>query len=128
MISVVLRAAEVEALLESYAGRLSVAAVNGTAATVVSGDREALAAFEADLSARHVLRWPIPDTDFVAHSARVEDLEPTLTAALARLRPGQGQIPFYSTVYGRWMDGPSLDAGYWYANVRRTVQFGPAVR
>jgi polyketide synthase 12 len=128
MISVVMHAAEVEALLESYAGRLSVAAVNGPAATVVSGDREALAAFEADLSARHVLRWPIPETDFVAHSARVEDLEPTLTAALAQLRPGPGQIPLYSTVYGRWMDGPSLDAGYWYANVRRTVQFGPAVR
>ena len=80
------------------------------------------------MSARHVLRWPIPETDFVAHSARVEDLEPTLTAALAQLRPGPGQIPLYSTVYGRWMDGPSLDAGYWYANVRRTVQFGPAVR
>ena len=56
-------------LLARWGGRLSVAAVNGPAATVVSGDPQALAEFEAELSARRVLRWPVPASDFVAHSA-----------------------------------------------------------
>ena len=29
---------------------------------------------------------------------------------------------------GEWADGPELDAGYWYANLRRTVRFDKAVR
>ena len=128
MISVVMAAAEVGELLSPWGDRLSMAAVNGPSATVVSGDLDALAQFEAELSARRVLRWRLPQTDFVAHSARVEELAGVLAADLAGLRPRAGQIPFYSTVTSRLMAGTELGAGYWYANVRRTVRFHEAVR
>jgi mycoketide-CoA synthase len=128
MISVVMAAAEVRELLIPWAGRLSVAAENGPSATVVSGDLDALTEFEAELSARRVLRWRMPQTDFVAHSTRVEELAGVLTADLAGLRPNAGQIPFFSTVTSRWMTGAELDAGYWYANVRQTVRFHEAIR
>ncbi len=128
MTSVVMPAAAVGDLLVSWAGRLSVAAVNGPAATVVSGDPAALAEFEAELSARRVLRWRVPETDFVAHSAQVEPLAGPLAESLAAVRPTAGQIPLYSTVTGRRMDGPELDAAYWYANMRQTVRFDDAVR
>ena len=104
------------------------AAVNGPAATVVSGELGALAEFEAELSARHVMRWRIPETDFVAHSARVEELAGPLAAELASIRPTAGQVRFFSTALGRWMDGAELDAGYWYDNVRQTVRFEDAIR
>ncbi|MBU3870192.1 SDR family NAD(P)-dependent oxidoreductase, partial [Streptomyces sp. 4503] len=32
-------------------------------------------------------------------------------------------MPFYSTVTGRLMDTAELDAGYWYRNLRETVEF-----
>jgi acyl transferase domain-containing protein len=128
MISVVMPVAAVRELLEPWDGRLSVAAVNGPAAVVVSGDLEALDGFEAELSARRVLRWRIPRTDFIAHSAMVQELEDGLLADLAGIRPSAGRARLFSTAECRWMDGAELDAAYWYANVRKTVRFDEAVR
>ena len=128
MVSVVMRVAGVRELMAPWRDRLWVAAVNGPAATVVSGELAALAEFEADLSARRVMRWRIPETDFVAHSAGVEDLAGPLAESLAALRPVAGRVPLYSSALCRWMDGPELDAGYWYANLRETVRFDEAVR
>ncbi|HEY2263592.1 MAG TPA: SDR family NAD(P)-dependent oxidoreductase, partial [Streptosporangiaceae bacterium] len=90
-------------------------------------DLEALAGFEAELSARHAMRWRVPETDFVAHSSGVEELAPVLAAGLAGVRPSAGRARLYSTALGRWMDGAELDAGYWYENVRRTVRFADAI-
>ncbi|HEX4063909.1 MAG TPA: beta-ketoacyl synthase N-terminal-like domain-containing protein, partial [Streptosporangiaceae bacterium] len=128
MLSVVMPAAAVGELVGRWEGRLSVAAVNGPAATVVSGDRDALVELEGELSARRVLRWAIPATDFVAHSARVEELAGPLGMELAGIVPVAGRVPLYSTVACRWVEGAELDAGYWYANVRQTVRFADAVR
>ncbi|QMU69825.1 type I polyketide synthase [Streptacidiphilus sp. P02-A3a] len=130
MISVVMPVAPVEELLASdasWADRLSVAAVNGPATTVVSGDLDALDEFERLLSARRVLRWRIPQMDFVAHSARVEGLVGELARDLAGIAPTTGRIPLFSTVTGQRQDGPELDAGYWYANLRERVRFQDAV-
>ncbi|GAB1818703.1 type I polyketide synthase [Herbidospora sp. RD11066] len=125
MLSVVMPVASVEELLAGRPG-LSVAAVNGPAATVVSGDLDALDAFERDLSARRVLRWRIPQTDFVAHSVRVEELRDGLTTDLAGIGPRTGRVPLFSSVTGARMEGTDLDAGYWYANVRERVRFQDA--
>src|SRR2546423_5895007 len=118
----------VRALMERWRERLAVAAVNGPSATVVSGDPDALTEFEAELSARHVMRWRIPATDFVAHSSGVEELAGVLAGQLAPIRPAAGRFRLLSTALSRWMDGPELGAGYWYDNVRRTVRFADAIR
>ena len=128
MVSVVMPEGRVRELMGRWGERLSVAAVNGPAATVVSGDLRALGEFEAELSARRVMRWRIPETDFVAHSARVEELAAPLAEGLASVRPAAGRVRLFSTVLGRWVDGTELDAGYWYENVRQTVRFADAVR
>ncbi len=128
MLSVVMPAAAVRDLLAPWGDRLSVAAVNGPAATVVSGETAALAEFEKELSKRRVLRWSIPVTDFVAHSAGIDDVAGLLTERLAGIEPTAGRLPLFSTVECRWMSGPELDPGYWFANVRNTVRFDEAVR
>ncbi|WP_349256013.1 type I polyketide synthase [Pseudonocardia sp.] len=129
MLAVVMPVASVEALLagnDSWARRLSVAAVNGPATTVVSGDLDALVELERELSARRVMRWQIPQTDFVAHSARVEPLRDGLVRDLAGLEPRTGRAALFSSVTGCRIDGPELDAAYWYANVRERVRFQDA--
>ncbi|MFE2522401.1 type I polyketide synthase [Streptomyces mirabilis] len=128
MLSVVMPAAAVRELLEPWGDRLAVAAVNGPAATVVSGESAALAEFEAELSRRRVMRWSIPVTDFVAHSAGIDDLADLITERLAGIRPTEGRIPLFSTVECRWTQGTELDPGYWFTNARRTVRFDEAVR
>ncbi|MCX4862352.1 type I polyketide synthase [Streptomyces canus] len=128
MLSVVMPVAAVRELLEPWGERLAVAAVNGPAATVISGESSALAEFEAELSRRRVMRWSIPVTDFVAHSAGIDDLAGPITERLAGIRPTAGRIPLFSTVECRWTQGAELDPGYWFANARRTVRFDEAVR
>ncbi|MEU1947360.1 type I polyketide synthase, partial [Streptomyces sp. NPDC020125] len=97
---------------------LSVAAVNGPASTVVSGGDEALDAVLAEFS--EAKRIPV---DYASHSPQVEEIEGELAEALAGVEPCGGEVPFYSTVTGRLMDTVELDAGYWYRNLRETVEF-----
>ena len=130
MLSVVMPVASVEELLagnDDWSERLSVAAVNGPATTVVSGDLDALVELERELSARRVMRWQIPQTDFVAHSARVEQLKDALVEDLAAVEPRAGRVPLFSSVTGQRIDGAELGAAYWYANVRERVLFQDAV-
>jgi acyl transferase domain-containing protein/acyl carrier protein len=126
MISVMMPHLEAAELAARWGG-LSVAAVNGPAQVVISGDPGALAGFEAELSARHVLRWPIPAGDFIAHSAAVDELEEGLAGELADVAGQPGRVRMLSTATGRWVDGMDLDAGYWFANLRNTVRFDLAV-
>jgi acyl transferase domain-containing protein/NADPH:quinone reductase-like Zn-dependent oxidoreductase/acyl carrier protein len=127
MVSVALPADRVDEQIERFAGRVSVAAVNGPAAVVVSGDPcalgELLAIWERDgIRAR---RLPV---DYASHSAQVEAIRDELLGALAPVAPRSGQIPFYSASQGGFIDTAGLDAAYWYENLRGPVGFEPAVR
>nr|WLD30099.1 GomB [Streptomyces rubellomurinus] len=127
MMSVALPVDRVEELLAPYAGRLSVAAVNGPAAVVVAGEVAALdEVFEA--CERDGVRARKVKVDYASHSQQVEIIEAELLAALAPVEPTSGRIPFYSTVVGEFIDTAGVDAAYWYANLRGQVGFEPAIR
>ncbi|WP_242902337.1 type I polyketide synthase [Actinomadura terrae] len=105
---------------------LEIAAVNGPSSVVVAGDPGALdelvAACEAD--GVRVRRVPV---DYASHTSHVESIEDELAALLDGLAPKPSPVPFFSTVEGRWLDTTTLDGGYWYRNLRRTVRFADAV-
>ncbi|MFD7506106.1 SDR family NAD(P)-dependent oxidoreductase [Streptomyces sp. NPDC059850] len=122
MVSVALPREEVERRLARWGDRTSVAAVNGGASTVVSGEVDALEELLAACEAEEVRARRIP-VDYASHSAQVERIEQELLEVLAPVRPRAAHIPFYSTVTGDLMDTTGLDAGYWYRNLRQTVEF-----
>ncbi|WP_255637750.1 type I polyketide synthase [Amycolatopsis sp. DSM 110486] len=127
MLSVALPAHEVERMLERRGAGLSLAAVNGPRATVVSGepgllDELAAEVAEAGARARRVA------VDYASHSAQVEQIEDRLLRDLAGLEPRSSEVPFYSAVTGEPIDTAGLDATYWYRNLRRPVQFERTVR
>ncbi len=97
---------------------LSIAAVNGPASTVVSGDNDVLDAILAEFP--QAKRIPV---DYASHSTHVEQIEEELAQALAPVAPRTGNIPFYSTVTGQLTDTAELNAAYWYRNLRHTVEF-----
>ncbi|MEU5425338.1 type I polyketide synthase [Streptomyces olivoreticuli] len=127
MLSVPLPRAEVEARLDRRDGRISVAAVNGPASVVVSGEPDALEALFEELASAGV-RVRRVAVDYASHSAQVEQVREELTAALEGIVPRRTRVPFFSTVTGTWLDTTGTDAGYWYRNLRQTVGFEPAVR
>ncbi|MGW2320297.1 SDR family NAD(P)-dependent oxidoreductase [Streptomyces sp. NPDC001680] len=127
MMSVAEGAEAVRARLTACDGRLSVAAVNGAASTVVSGDPDALDELLAQLRADKVRAKRLP-VDYASHSAHVETLRERLADVLDGIEPRAAQVPFYSTVTGGPIDTTELGAAYWYTNLRGTVLFEEAVR
>ncbi|MBY8849861.1 type I polyketide synthase, partial [Saccharothrix sp. MB29] len=127
MVSVPLPATEVLDLVEPWGVRVSLAAVNGPAAVVVSGDADALDELVAVCEERRVRARRVA-VDYASHSAHVERVEERLAELLAPVAPRSGTVPFYSTVTGGLLDTAALDAGYWYRNLRRTVRFEDALR
>ena len=72
--------------LEHCGARLSLAAVNGPASTVVSGEPEALELLLAEAEAEGV-RARLVAVDYAAHSAQIEDLAEELLEAFAPISP-----------------------------------------
>ncbi|MFI9276271.1 type I polyketide synthase, partial [Kitasatospora sp. NPDC052896] len=127
MASIPLPADQVEPLLATHDGQVGVAAVNGPASTVIAGAVQAVQAVVEDCRSRGVRARTIP-VDYASHSPQVEPIRERLLADLAGLTPRPSTIPFCSTVTAEVIDTSTLDAEYWYTNLRRTVLFEQAVR
>ncbi|MEU8878333.1 type I polyketide synthase [Streptomyces javensis] len=122
MMSLPLPLAEVEGLIAPYGDGLVVAAVNGPESVVVSGTSEAVAALlEREPRARRIA------VDYASHSPAVQDLREELLKALAPITPAASTVPVYSSLTGGPIDGSTMDAEYWYTNLREPVNFQGAV-
>ncbi|MFD8937268.1 SDR family NAD(P)-dependent oxidoreductase [Streptomyces sp. NPDC059578] len=127
MMSVAVGAERAGELIAPYAGRVSVATVNGPSSVVVAGEPGALDELLATCE-RDEVRARRVKVDYASHSVQVEVLEGELREALAPVVPLKGRVPFYSTVSGGFLDTTTMDAGYWYRNLRNPVGFEPAIR
>ncbi|NEY32346.1 SDR family NAD(P)-dependent oxidoreductase, partial [Streptomyces sp. PRKS01-65] len=122
MVSVALPRDDTAALLEPWAGRVGVAALNGPRSTVVSGEAEALGEL-LETCAREEIRARRIPVDYASHSAHVERIRDRILADLAGITPRAAAVPFHSTLTGGPLDTTRLDATYWYDNLRNTVRF-----
>ncbi len=127
MVSVSAGVDELAGLFEGFEDSLSLAAVNGPSAVVVSGDAEALGALLERCGDGGVRARQIP-VDYAAHSGSVEEIREELLDGCASVVPCSGEVPFYSTVSGGLLDTAELDAQYWYRNLREPVQLDRVVR
>ncbi len=128
MVSVPLPEQDVRELINGWDGRIELAAVNGPAQVVVSGEPEALEELVAQCVARDIRARTIP-VDYASHSSYVEQIETQIGEVLDGVDPQAADIPLYSTLTGAWLDANTLmDAGYWYRNLRQTVLFEHATR
>ncbi|WP_430792083.1 type I polyketide synthase, partial [Actinoplanes sp. G11-F43] len=122
-------AESVDAVRDRIAGfgdRLSIAAVNGPSATVVSGEPGAL--HELQAACGDSVRTRMIPVDYASHGPQVEQLRDEILAVLGGIRPTAAEIPMVSALTGQWLAGPELDAGYWYSSLRETVEFDRAVK
>ena len=105
----------------------AIAAVNGPAATVISGDEEPVRA-AADYWAAQGRKTRELVVSHAFHSPRVDPVLDALTAAAAALEYRPPQIPVVSVVTGQLADQAELtDPGYWARQARATVRFADAI-
>ena len=101
---------------------VDVAAINSWRSVTVSGptdeiDRMLTQAGKQRIGARRL------NLDYPFHSRLIDPVRAPLLRDLERLRPRATRKLFVSTVTGEVADGTTLDAGYWWRNVREPVQF-----
>ncbi|MCL4267599.1 MAG: type I polyketide synthase [Anaerolineae bacterium] len=114
-------------LLNGYADRLAIAAVNGPEAITLSGDAATLENFLSHLDEAGIFYRRLP-VDYAFHSPQMAPFQAELEQVLAGLSPQTAVIPIFSTVTGQAVNGLELDAAYWGRNLRQTVWFDEAVQ
>ena len=116
----------VAAAAEAVAGtEVEVAAHNSSGATTLAGPEAALLAL-GERAKEAGWAFTLLDLDYAFHSAAMDPIREVLGKELAGLAPGPATLPFVSTVAGGPADGTTLDAGYWWRNVRAPVRFAEA--
>ena len=105
---------------------VALAAINSPRLMTLAGDVESLELIDRALQQSGVFtRWLRGRYAF--HSAQMDPIREDLLEVLDGIDPQTAQIPLISTVTAAEIAGESLDADYWWQNIRRPVMFGPAV-
>ncbi|MCP3059806.1 SDR family oxidoreductase [Myxococcus sp. K38C18041901] len=116
-----------EAVAERLTPGLSLAAVNGRAATVVSGPESALAGFCEGLD-RLGIPWQRLRTRRAFHSALMDPVLGGLRDVLGSVRAGAPGVPLISSSLGTRVDDVALGrAEYWVQQARGPVRFMEAL-
>ncbi|MGH3755151.1 MAG: acyltransferase domain-containing protein, partial [Pseudonocardiaceae bacterium] len=121
MVSVQASEQEVAALLAGREQQVAIAAVNGPAATVISGDADAVAevARQCQAQGRKVTRLRVAHA---FHSPHIDAILPQLREAAEALTYHPPSIPVVSNLTGT----PTADLccpDYWVSQARHTVRF-----
>lgn len=125
MLAVRAGAAAVEGLLADEPD-VAIAAVNGPADLVLSGDAAAIARIDKVLRERTVTTKAL-SVSHAFHSPLMEPMLAEFEAAAGECTYRAPSLPIYSTVYGRLLEpGETMDAAYWTTHIRTTVRFGQA--
>ncbi|MEM7132773.1 MAG: type I polyketide synthase [Chloroflexota bacterium] len=126
MLAAELSAADAEALLAAHE-QVSLAAINGPTSVTLAGDAKALQAIAAELQAQERFSRFL-EVEVAYHSYQMDPLADELQASLAHIQPQSAAIPLYSTVTGQQIEGDTLNADYWWRNVRQPVQLAPVMQ
>ncbi len=127
MLGVALPEAETAARLAAW-DDLSLAAINGPAACVVSGPPAAIAALAGRLEREGVRCRPL-HVSHAFHSAMMEPVLAPFATAVSKVRLAAPRIPFLSNVTGTWITAAEAqDPAYWVRHLRAPVRFADGVR
>ncbi|MGB0128514.1 MAG: type I polyketide synthase, partial [Rhodocyclaceae bacterium] len=127
MASLAADAQRVGEALRPFAGRLDIAALNGPAATVVSGEAGALDELLAQLEGEGVAASRLK-VSHAFHSPLVEPMLDAFSSAAAAVQWRTPQIDLYANLDGERAGAAIATPEYWRRHVRAAVQFAPAVQ
>ena len=107
MVSLACGQQRAETMLGEFDDRLSIAAVNGISAVVVTGELDALDELvrrceSEDVRARRI------DVDYASHSAQLDPIREPLVQALQGIDARPAKVAFFSTVTGERLDTAAL--------------------
>ncbi|MER6617256.1 acyltransferase domain-containing protein, partial [Streptomyces xantholiticus] len=123
MVAVQATEAEVRGTLAGREGAVDIAAVNGPASVVLSGDEDAVEAVGAQWAARGRKTSRL-NVSRAFHSPHMDAMTDAFERVAAELTYSAPRIPVVSDVTGDLLGGrEARSPAYWVAHIRRTVRF-----
>jgi len=113
-------------LAAGFGGRVSIAAVNGPASTVLSGDADAIGEVERQSSGMGAKTSRLR-VSHAFHSARMDPMLDEFRSVAQGLTYRTPLIPLVSNVTGALVGAELTDPEYWVGQVRSAVRFAPGV-
>ncbi|KAK3392956.1 hypothetical protein B0H63DRAFT_424745 [Podospora didyma] len=109
-------------------GSVHVACINSPHLVTLSGDEDAILAIKTELDKGEIFNALVP-TETAYHSHHMKAVSQQYLSSISGIKPrtGDGRTTMYSSVYGREVAGPEVDAHYWTANLVSPVEFEQAV-
>ena len=124
MLAVALSEDELGPLL---ADQLSLAAVNGPSASVVSGKQNEVARIQRELAGNGI-ETQLLRTSHAFHSHMMDSILDPFVERVRKIRLKAPTIPFLSNVSGRWITADeATDPYYWAKQMRETVRFSDCI-
>ena len=127
MLAVGMSPDEALAVIARHDIAVSIAAFNGPRSLTLSGLKASLEAIAAELEAKGVFARFL-QVSHPFHHAMMQPAADALNAALEGLKPQVAKLPFFSTVTGLRLAGPTCAASHWSRGVRQPVEFAPAIK
>lgn len=126
MLAVDMTQEEAAEALQGFEAGVSIAVNNGPRSCVLSGDTDMIMVLKEilELSGTYC---SLVRVDYASHSPQMDSLHEQILTQLEGIVPQSGAVPMMSTVRGTLVEGPELDAAYWFDNLRQPVQFASCV-
>ncbi|BCI86423.1 hypothetical protein NIIDMKKI_16290 [Mycobacterium kansasii] len=112
-------------LITETPGWLELSAVNGPSSSVVSGDRDAVAAIVGRAEEDGIFARELT-VDYPGHTSKLESLRDTLRELLPASEFLDAPVEFVSSARGDVVTPHTDFTDYWYQNLRNTVRFDQA--
>ncbi|WP_419799275.1 MAG: SDR family NAD(P)-dependent oxidoreductase [Terasakiella sp.] len=113
--------------LKGRESEVSLGAVNSPFATALAGGEIALNDIVSELKNNNIFCKMI-NGKVPYHSPKMDPLKDELVSALQSLTPQVTHTPLFSTVSGTLRDGRTINAEYWFDNIRKPVLFADAIQ
>lgn len=106
--------------------KVEIGAINSPQSLTLSGDATALAEIAKRLESANI--WcRFLRVNYAFHSSHMDPVRKEFLAALRALVPQSPAMPLCSTVTGALVEGATLNADYWWRNVREPVRFADGI-
>ncbi|KAK3363389.1 hypothetical protein B0T25DRAFT_39336 [Lasiosphaeria hispida] len=109
-------------------GSVTVACINSPQLVTLSGDEDSILSLKAELGKRDVFTALVA-VDIAYHSHHMKTVSQRYIDSIQSITPRAGleDVTMYSSVDGKQVVGPELDAAYWVKNMVSPVEFERAV-